>query len=658
VLGAAGGAARPVVVGGGALLLAVRVVLALPRLRRGPLLTATLAVLSLAIGLAALVWSRSGLHPNFVERLGQGYCHPDTLYHAAICNMIRTHGLPSPGIDGLVYLPYHHGSHFLFAHLCDLLDVPAILFYQLGYPIIFLPLLLQSLLAAGAALAVPLPTPSRPTNTALICWLVVLAATLGALPDSVLNALPWWNLPQGSESATVALTVFLFAISAAWPPLSAWWTGSRRLALGDKLVATACFPLLVVVLLFLKISVGALALALGGYVYLRTAAMRRSSLATISVCLAVFGFFRVVPLVRSLNVESRGLSAYFFFSGYATLPGIGLFFVANTAWLLLAVVLRLSNLGARTVGDVVVLLRSGQILGLELLAVLAFVGFVPTLVLPIGSNAEYFYYVQQWVAVAVVLGALRSLPAPSRPPGLTWRERTRDLSLVTCLVCVLTLSVLWVLPLSAAERWYSVFDRALIGHGFPPSAGDKQTPDRAELKQALLSGRFEQARAVVRRRVTASSQDPGAEVVRVLCSLDRWPVARKRETVVHVPRSTRAYWEMLAPLAESNPLHAHSCPPLIAPALSGLAALEGLPDQWHPEYDYGFSLYPNAGTPPAHRNEPLLTRKPELCARAAALGFSRVVVLDAGPDGHVRLLEWCLGDTQPVLEAPTAPDGQ
>ena len=88
--------------------------------------------------------------------------------------------------------------------------------------------------------------------------------------------------------------------------------------------------------------------------------------------------------------------------------------------------------------------------------------------------------------------------------------------------------------------------------------------------------------------------------------------------------------------------------PFLGPALAGVAMIDGLPK---PEagvqfVDYGYGLYdlpggPAPATSPAEEKERVLRK-------AAKLGFTRVLVLDAHEDKTPFLVEWCLGETKPI----------
>ncbi len=122
-----------------------------------------LALFALLMGLyaAGAIWGDGFENPLFVENLCNGYAHIDTLFHASLANMLRTYGVCSTGLDGLPHVLYHFGSHWAFARISNLLDLPVIDFYNLAYPVIFAPFTAFSLLTFAVSIAEIWRGPSR-----------------------------------------------------------------------------------------------------------------------------------------------------------------------------------------------------------------------------------------------------------------------------------------------------------------------------------------------------------------------------------------------------------------------------------------------------------------------------------------------------------------
>ena len=92
-------------------------------------LPAILIILGLIIWFIGARWGYIYTNPFYPESIINGTAHVDILFHSAITNMIRTYGIPSTGIDGLVKIFYHYGSHWIFAQFCKIINIGALKFY-------------------------------------------------------------------------------------------------------------------------------------------------------------------------------------------------------------------------------------------------------------------------------------------------------------------------------------------------------------------------------------------------------------------------------------------------------------------------------------------------------------------------------------------------
>ena len=173
-------------------------------------------------------WGIGYQNPLLVEGICFGHAQIDTLYHATIANMIRTYGVPSTGLDGLPYILYHVGSHWLFARLSNLINIPVIDFYNRAYAVIFVPFGLSSLGIFATAMiprwqsfaemgmAEIAPEAAQRQTGALrigpLFWFVLVAAYVGLLPYAA-GYLPIIarNSVIVSESYAVAVAVSLLA---------------------------------------------------------------------------------------------------------------------------------------------------------------------------------------------------------------------------------------------------------------------------------------------------------------------------------------------------------------------------------------------------------------------------------------------------------------
>jgi hypothetical protein len=79
------------------------------------------------------------------RRIILGKAYIDTLFHSSMNNMFSTAGWPSTGLNGSPFIHYHFGSHILIGGLKNWTGVNTLMFYNIAYPAIFLPLFFKSL---------------------------------------------------------------------------------------------------------------------------------------------------------------------------------------------------------------------------------------------------------------------------------------------------------------------------------------------------------------------------------------------------------------------------------------------------------------------------------------------------------------------------------
>jgi hypothetical protein len=122
---------------------------------------------------------------------------------------------------------------------------------------------------------------------------------------------------------------------------------------------------------------------------------------------------------------------------------------------------------------------------------------------------------------------------------------------------------------------------------------------------------------------------PDYQVIQQLHEWDALPRAEKRDTLLFIPQSNQAYWG-LAPSGFNLQQHCRVSP-LLAPALSGMALVDGLrPVACGEERYYGYALYPIRTEPQA------LGDRESLCEQVQARGFSQVLIVDS--DEHETII--------------------
>ena len=178
------------------------------------------------------------------DRLLAGNLHQDTLYHASIVSMFKTHGVASTGLNGLVPISYHVLFHRLCAGMSALSGVPVVYCIGVFEMVVLSPLLVGAL--AYAAVALGKVRDAQRVNFAWrACSLCLLATPLLKLASFAV-----WDSWFVSESYTLSLCLMLFALPAllsresrtsdfAWACVTAILAGLSKGSVGVYIFAIA-----------------------------------------------------------------------------------------------------------------------------------------------------------------------------------------------------------------------------------------------------------------------------------------------------------------------------------------------------------------------------------------------------------------------------------
>jgi hypothetical protein len=124
---------------------------------------------------------------------------------------------------------------------------------------------------------------------------------------------------------------------------------------------------------------------------------------------------------------------------------------------------------------------------------------------------------------------------------------------------------------------------------------------------------------------------PKLALIHALENLQNLSLTEKRKSLLFIPQSNHLYWQWL----QANQ-HYPVCKfiPFIAPSLTGISLLDGLPARnCSAVYGYGFEIYP-----PRNNRYPLSKYDPpQLCRQAVLKGFSQVIVIDADSDNQITV---------------------
>lgn len=584
---------------------------------RGSRAVSLLAVVALLVlftaWVAGIAWGTRYKTPLFWEQLSdRANVHHDPLYYVSMANSMRAYGVPSTGLDGVPYTPYHYGSAWLNSQWADLAGVDVLTFYSLGPTVLMAPVFFAGLLLfAGEARAAwrkkrsEDDIDSKPLQEDWIAWLVFIGATIGFIPSTALDALAIWNRHLLiSESYLTGLCVFVLTAALA----VTWWFGRKENARSDAWFILLTVPLLLISLGFLKVSLMLLALAAILWTMLRTGLLRtRLFLVGSIVALAVSAItFKLV----SVAAQNQGIVPFNFMRYYADGRWWPYFILGHLFWSWLYIAFRIREEELPTLSDLFAGLRAGLLLDAEIVAVVAICGFVPGELIDIhGGSAVYFSDVQRWVAAPLVMAiAARWIwrrSSEGRPRGIA----AVRLSTIAAVLIAIPVGTTILFNVGRAVRGAAIMNVGLR-EAFYSYAGVEVLGAAHVHDPHVLAAGIQKA--------------PDYGMISSLRALDAEPRDLKRKTLLFVPQSDSAFWHIF-----SEPERC-SFAPMVGPATSGLALLDGMPPASCDQTDqYGLTAYTRRTKP----QMPEDVTSAALCTKAASKGFKRVIVLEPAGNG-------------------------
>jgi hypothetical protein len=573
-----------------------------------------------AVWACGVAWSTRYKTPVFWETLEyKADVHHDPLYYVSMANNMRSYGVPSTGLDGVPYTAYHYGSAWLNSQWAWLAGTDVLSFYSLGPSVIVIPLFFAAILVLGVEVkkswTVSPEMAERPLRTDYAAWLFFIAVSIGIIPTSGLDAMGIWNRhAMISESYVIAVPVFLLTIATA----IAWWRRKRTSSSPGDIVFLLIFaPLILSALGFLKVSLMLLLLCSGIGVALLGRLLRDRLLAASTVlCLVAAG---ITYKLVSVTAQNQGIVPFAFmrFSGVdaAWWP---YFILVHLFWSWLYIYLRLREEGLESIGTIRGAALEGRITDVVVVAIVAIAGWLPGEVIDIhGGSAVYFSDVQRWLALSLLTAS-----------GWRWlalrRKRKENAAPEGGVIGSIRLSQVWVaalaIPISVTIMLNAV--RA------PATALRANIALRRALySEAGVAGEVS-VRALADRGTLANGlhRSPDYELIATLRSFDRLSPLVKRKTLVFIPQSYGHFWRVWTEPERCSYI------PLIVPATSSLALLDGMPPvDCDLTRQYGMTTYQRRTKPQLPSDMTPAT----LCAKAKEKGFTRVIMLDGSDSSGV-----------------------
>jgi hypothetical protein len=572
--------------------------------RTGLLRTAALLLLGLALGsYAESMYWRSGAEHSIVfsEAMLGGQVQADVIEQAAIVNMIDSYGVASTGLDGLVPMKYHTGSLWLAQALRRLSGFQALDYIAFGYGLLLVPFYVAGIFACAAILRATIQKKmverEEENSPPLAFWLTCSLAVVGLFPFT--NDPNSWNFNEtilNSDSLLLAfaLSAWLIAIAATF--YLSLQGRDRFFTLAEKLAFCIALPAALALIGFVKISQIYLLLALLLYLCWRVKWLR--------VWPMLFGVaISLLLVVVQMRTEVGAVTATFAPFRFDRIhpEWVPYFFVVYFSWAWLFLLLWARVRTVRSLADMLHAIRSRESLPVELVFVTVIASLVPYLLMDFHSPSWKFFTEFHAVLAGVFFAAFVPKIELSR---LASKLRNGQLSLAASFGLVLALAVCGHLFMTTEGSAYRMVKS--IGEARAGLAGKSLLDWRSQLRQIDTSP-SSWAPAIMARENT----------LQCLETMGRQPRELRRTAALYIPKTNRYYWEMRQV--------GQGATPFIAPAESGLAMVNGLPEF----EDIGWAAtgwgYPQYKLPAAPESP--ATHIQEAAAKARLSGFQVLWVL-------------------------------
>ncbi|QHT68833.1 hypothetical protein GXP67_20355 [Rhodocytophaga rosea] len=517
--------------------------------------------------------------PLFFENLSLGLGHMDTLFNASIMQMIKTYGIPSTGLNGTPYLPYHWGSNWLFARFSVFLNTSAITTYNLVYPALFLCLYFKASISLSYDVARQLSgNIHKSMGPGIKFWLFFLVANIGFMPSAFLQNWAVWESWIESESYAISLWFVFLTLSVILFVYNATIV-NRSLQTKALLLL---IPVLIPLIGLLKVSVLVVVLSGLVYIFIRMGLFRNISYLLIMLATLGLSYYMVKLTASDFIGEQDNFYPFHFMRTYILSSWRGLFYYVHYFWAIIYIIFRLKQANAFTYKSLQTAFHTNSLLDVEALIVIALVGFIPGTLLRIGGGSAYYFTdVQARLAIPLVLSfvLINSIPSLGKQADtFSLTNYLKRYALVIPMILFLLLTNIF----SKFEDAVNINLANRINHvsSYAGSKGYLQnaTPDII----AFISGNKSaiKDKLIDLRNVPfiGIQENPRYLLYKNLAELDKLDREDKQNKMIYVPRTSTWFWTE----SFSNPITT----PFIIPALTGIKSVGGLPAT----FDFNFIL--------------------------------------------------------------------
>lgn len=504
--------------------------------------------------------------PLYLENMSEGKSHMDPLFHSSIAQMVKTYSRPSTGIDLTPLIRYHFGSHYLIGKLSKFSNIAVIEFYNFGYAIIFLPLLLRSMLSFIVVFQRTYLT-LRYFKLNFLFWALLFAPFIGFISfdgnSIALNSGIGYQIIIYSESYSISFIYTFVVLTSIVTFGSAYLKNPQGSSL--TLIAILIFlPFLIIIGGITKVSTLFLVVSCCSYLFIRLKLYKKWYF-VISMLITVAGSFLVFTLTNDARDQE---GSFYFFQFVKDIIESRWFVFLPVYYSLTLVFCVLTFLGEKlyNLQNIKSAVTAYRTLPVEILLLIAIVGFVPGAILKFyQGNSQYFSEFQYWIASSFILAYLYQFVEKIKPLF------TNKYKLALIPLAITGLYIGYKMDRNWAMYWRRAVDRNLndrmgICKSFPASY-----PARLQLTKAIRTVNLKKTdslinalSAPVQIALTASDR---YNFIQNLKKLDTLSVSQKEKHLIYVEH-----------LQTSNLMECYKIP-FLFPALTGMALYKGLPSE-------------------------------------------------------------------------------
>jgi len=564
--------------------------------------------------------------PLINELVTVGLAHRDTLFHASVTSMIKTYGMPSTGLDGIPYLPYHTGSHWILAQLAALTNLPVLQIVTLGYLVFFIPFFLNAMLIAVVDLKSRLS--SRPNawdlQRDISFWAILAIVCVGVFPGE--------SGQLASQSEIAALGFSFIFLSLCLSLGDSLVSREKPISAATVVLAVIALPVLAGFIGFCKASTIWLVVLSCFYFAVRLSLYKRV-IVDVGLALMVAGLIVTLKLVVHPSSEGLKISPLYVMNWYPYWWPF--FFVTVFIWSWIFIVLMAWKRKLVSVNALRSAFRENSALDVEAVLIVSLGGAVPALMLSI-PDASGFYFVdpQKWLAATFLLANLSSFTkdfslmeksaADTGPRLNILRPPSLVFAAVAFVLIVAALLNLWI---GVTRTFLGGQARTRIALRSDAATAMEFTKSLSRLPVAEMARTFIDKAPEIFGPLDPSKWAPAniknRRVIEALEKLADLPTDQKRQTLLFIPKSNRLYWDL--------PATACKAVPFIAPAVTGIAMMGGLPgDDCTDQRQYGYEVYRKPGD--ARRDQ-----SADLCVLARQKGFCRIIIFDSDASEEIAI---------------------